>query len=70
MAIDWTMSAEHRRAAIQSFRMGGMSVCDCGHRGDGARSEHDGLNGHGKCMIEGCRCQQFSWHYYMAFPEG
>lgn len=41
--------------------MNANSVCKCGHLGDGPHSGHRGLNGHGSCWIEGCRCEQFTW---------
>ena len=37
------------------------SMCECGHPGDGEGSSHAGINGHGRCMVEGCDCIQFTW---------
>lgn len=54
-------------AQIEEFRRrfgrGGKSICSCGHLGDGAESEHEDTyqDGHGACMVEGCRCRQFTW---------
>lgn len=37
------------------------SVCQCGHTGDGANSEHDDSlqAGHGACFE--CECVKFTW---------
>ncbi len=48
---------------------GPKSVCECGHTGDGAGSQHEGgehpywflAEGHGPCNVEGCKCVQFTW---------
>lgn len=37
------------------------SWCYCDHLGDGINSQHDGINGHGACNVEGCDCGQFTW---------
>ena len=40
------------------------SVCQCGHSGDGLKSEHGDRpysNGHGACKVPGCNCDQFTW---------
>ena len=39
------------------------SVCTCGHTGDGPNSQHaDSIShGHGRCTVEGCDCEQFTW---------
>ena len=37
------------------------SWCFCGHLGDGINSQHAGVNGHGRCEVEGCDCDQFTW---------
>jgi hypothetical protein len=44
---------------------GGKSVCRCKHLGDGSKSEHAGLIGHGYCTVPGCRCQKFSWRRFI-----
>ena len=44
---------------------GGKSVCRCKHLGDGSKSEHAGLIGHGYCTVSGCRCQKFSWRRFI-----
>jgi len=40
------------------------SICECGHSGDGSGSAHGdrilGL-GHGRCLVPGCSCTQFTW---------
>jgi hypothetical protein len=41
-----------------------QSVCECGHTGDSYLSQHgdDGhQKGHGRCLVEGCDCRQFTW---------
>lgn len=43
------------------------SICQCGHKGDGDNSEHDGYNGHGKCNVKGCNCNRFTWKSFI--PE-
>ena len=50
------MALQHERA---KHYIGGKSFCYCGHTGDGAESEHGGLNGHGACHL--CDCPQFTW---------
>lgn len=40
---------------------GPKSVCKCGHVGDGERSAHGGIVGHGPCTVAGCDCAKFSW---------
>lgn len=37
------------------------SRCYCGHLGDGPDSHHGGINGHGRCLVSGCGCIQFTW---------
>lgn len=40
------------------------AVCRCLHSGDGQNSQHtDSLlaNGHGPCVVAGCKCDKFSW---------
>ena len=44
---------------------GGKSVCLCKHLGDGSKSEHAGLIGHGYCTVPGCRCPKFSWRRFI-----
>jgi hypothetical protein len=50
---------------LQSFREGNpMSVCTCGHTGDGGNSQHERggfQHGHGRCAVKGCNCPQFTW---------
>ena len=41
------------------------SMCTCGHIGDGAKSQHDGINGHGRCIEPGCDCIQFTWKFWL-----
>ena len=48
---------------------GGKSVCRCKHLGDGSKSEHAGLIGHGYCTVPGCRCQKFSWRRFIYEKE-
>jgi hypothetical protein len=40
-----------------------MSLCRCGHTGDGANSEHAPTfePGHGLCTAPGCKCEKFTW---------
>ena len=45
-----------------------MSVCACGHTGDGRGSQHDAAyavgvieGGHGACLATGCTCRCFTW---------
>jgi hypothetical protein len=40
-----------------------LSICECGHTGDGANSEHATIfqYGHGACNVDGCNCKQFTW---------
>lgn len=41
-----------------------MSICSCGHTGDGGNSQHarGGFQqGHGACNEAGCNCKQFTW---------
>lgn len=40
------------------------SMCFCGHPGDGEGSSHAGIIGHGRCMVEGCDCIQFTWQRF------
>lgn len=46
-----------------------LSMCTCGHIGDGDHSDHhDTFNaGHGKCRK--CDCEQFSWQRYLTPAE-
>jgi hypothetical protein len=44
---------------------GGKSVCLCDHLGDGSKSEHAGLIGHGYCAVPGCHCPKFSWRRFI-----
>lgn len=46
-----------------------LSVCVCGHTGDGGNSQHLGTlaQGHGPCRVEGCKCRRFTWTKWL--PE-
>lgn len=47
---------------IQEFsQKNPMSICSCGHTGDGRNSDHQDFfqSGHGKCNK--CNCEQFTW---------
>ena len=39
------------------------SICTCGHTGDGPNSQHDNtfIPGSGKCLVDGCGCNRFTW---------
>lgn len=39
----------------------GISICKCGHKGDGSNSEHKNSfsPGHGSCKL--CNCERFTW---------
>ena len=43
------------------------SICQCGHTGDGVKSDHEDWMGmpwsagHGECTAVGCTCRKFSW---------
>ena len=41
------------------------AICACEHTGDGSNSDHlsggFGAAGHGRCTVEGCPCEQFTW---------
>jgi len=44
--------------------VGAKCICTCGHTGDGEGGQHDNgvaVPGHGKCLVNGCSCFQFSW---------
>lgn len=65
------MSENDRK--IEWFFNEAKSWCFCGHLGDGPsqdvadpmwRSFHDGINGHGRCLVMGCDCGQFTWKKY------
>jgi hypothetical protein len=48
-----------------------MSVCRCGHTGDGPNSQHEKgplAEGHGKCKE--CDCKKFSWASFINESEG
>lgn len=47
------------------------SLCVCSHVGDckAPLSMHEGVNGHGRCMIRGCRCRQFAWVGFLCVEE-
>jgi hypothetical protein len=55
-----TPDLEDRRA-FPGDVPGGKSICRCRHRGDGSASQHDGVIGHGACLVPGCGCEKFSW---------
>ena len=40
-----------------------LSICTCGHTGDGANSNHVDLlqDGSGSCRVPSCPCRQFTW---------
>jgi hypothetical protein len=44
---------------------GPKSICMCGHTGDGEGSQHVDVvlagDGQGKCSVNGCGCQRFTW---------
>jgi len=43
---------------------GPKSICTCGHTGDGKGSQHGNENfnfGSGKCLVNGCTCERFTW---------
>jgi hypothetical protein len=47
-----------------------MSLCRCGHAGDGPGSAHKDLTleaGHGACTFEGCECPRFTWAGYTLY---
>lgn len=47
-----------------------MSLCTCGHAGDGPGSAHKNLTfeaGHGACTFEGCECPRFTWADYTLY---
>jgi hypothetical protein len=43
------------------------SMCTCGHVGDAPFSAHSDTfqAGHGKCLIDGCKCRKFTWKEYI-----
>lgn len=58
---------EMKVGTLQAFgAIGPKSVCRCGHLGDGARSDHGGLIGHGPCAKPGCDCGKFTWDRWAA----
>ena len=43
------------------------SICQCGHTGDGANSEHHDAAfapGHNYCRVPGCSCTRFRWERF------
>ena len=44
---------------------GGMSLCTCGHTGDGEGSQHEDTfqHGHGACKL--CDCERFTWKEFL-----
>lgn len=57
------MIEETRRIFAEMSTITPMSVCRCGHTGDGGNSEHrDSIQrGHGACKVVGCTCRMFTW---------
>ena len=43
------------------------SLCTCGHKGEGPKSEHRGRKGNGACLVKGCECIEFTWASFL--PE-
>lgn len=47
---------------------GPKSNCLCGHTGDGEGSQHMDVgitgDGQGKCSVNGCGCQRFTWKQF------
>ena len=44
--------------------VGPKGICMCGHTGDGEASQHGNralAEGHGRCLVNGCGCQWFTW---------
>lgn len=40
------------------------AMCTCGHIGACPKSDHQDSKlelGHGRCKVEGCKCQRFTW---------
>ena len=56
-----------QKIAISVSSRGPMSICTCGHTGDGPNSQHDDRYGigHGACTVEGCNCKQFTWDRFI-----
>lgn len=54
---------------VMPSELGPMSVCTCGHTGDGRNSQHyDTVAlGHGACKI--CTCKKFTWSRWIGLPE-
>lgn len=50
---------------------GATSMCECGHTGDGANSQHAFryAEGHGACQAEGCFCERFTWSHRLTAVE-
>lgn len=48
--------------------VGHKSLCTCGHTGDGDGSQHMDVgitgDGQGKCKVNGCNCQRFTWKQF------
>jgi hypothetical protein len=64
------VNAITRATALEYGRRAPKSVCQCGHTGDGAASEHADtalavlgmqVKGHGRCLVPGCACERFTW---------
>jgi len=58
------MTADELQAFLSKLNAP-RAVCECGHAGDSYLSEHgDGGHhqpGHGRCLVDGCACKQFTW---------
>lgn len=65
MGID-ARSRAVRRASAEYGLQRPRSICTCLHNGDGAKSEHGGMIGHGPCKVAGCGCTQFSWMKWLS----
>lgn len=42
-----------------------VEYCQCGHTGAKSMTQHKatvyGVPGHGKCEVDGCECEKFTW---------
>ncbi len=56
-------TAAYRAALLPAAWNAPKSICECGHTGDGPRSDHAArfAEGHGRCTVTGCGCPQFTW---------
>lgn len=76
------MSAGHKAATREYAKRKPMSLCRCGHSGDGANSMHAPIpgparalmRGCGPCLATGCGCTRFFWEDwtddFKAWAEG